>query len=148
MEIYRQIHDLNINLDQKVDEKTMEINTLVQKQKEYISMISHELRSPITSSLFLAENLVDGLNEKNVKKIELERDATLLSGEIQKTADFIKNLFSVERYDIGEVQLFKEKQDMTVFLLKEKEIIEKTYPQVHFDILNQESIIEFDAIQF
>jgi hypothetical protein len=38
---------LNINLDKKVDEKTIEYNNLISKQKEFISMSSHEIKTPV-----------------------------------------------------------------------------------------------------
>jgi len=47
IEIYSKINDLNINLDKKVDEKTIEYNQLLNKQSEFISMASHEIKSPI-----------------------------------------------------------------------------------------------------
>jgi signal transduction histidine kinase len=50
-----------VNLDKKVDEKTIEYNNLINKQKEFISMISHEIRSPISSAIFQSDSMIDDL---------------------------------------------------------------------------------------
>jgi signal transduction histidine kinase len=47
METYKKIQDLNLNLDKKVDEKTMQYNNLINKQSDFISMASHEIKSPL-----------------------------------------------------------------------------------------------------
>lgn len=147
IEMYSQIHDLNLNLDKRVDEKTMEYNTLVQKQKEYISMISHELRSPITSSLFLVDS-VSWMIQSWEDKEKVYKGINLLSSEISKTADFIKNLFSVEKYDIWKIQLFTVKVDLSAFLSREKEVFEKNYKQIEFYIEENLGFFDIDEVQF
>jgi len=44
IKIYGKINDLTVNLDKKIDEKTMDYNNLINKQKEFISVISHEIK--------------------------------------------------------------------------------------------------------
>ncbi len=61
METYAQLQDVSINLDRKVDEKTIEYNDLINKQKEFISVISHEIKAPITNAVFQSDGLLDDL---------------------------------------------------------------------------------------
>lgn len=61
METYALLQDVSINLDRKVDEKTIEYNDLINKQKEFISVISHEIKGPITNAVFQSDGLLDDL---------------------------------------------------------------------------------------
>ena len=47
LQSYQKLQNLSQVLDKKVDEKTIEYNDLINKQKEFISTISHEIKSPI-----------------------------------------------------------------------------------------------------
>jgi len=66
--MYKDIHELNVNLDKKVDEKTMEYNNLISKQKEFISVVSHEMRSPITTAIFQTDCLIDDVDAGKLEK--------------------------------------------------------------------------------
>lgn len=45
IDMYNEIRDLSENLDKKVDDKTIEYNDLLNRQKEFISIISHEIKA-------------------------------------------------------------------------------------------------------
>jgi signal transduction histidine kinase len=55
------MQDVNINLDKKIDEKTIEYNNLLNKQTDFISMISHEIKSPLGSCIFQIDSIIDDL---------------------------------------------------------------------------------------
>jgi len=59
LKTYSKIEDLTINLDKKVDEKTIEYNTLLSHQKDFISLVSHEVKGPISSAIFQADSILD-----------------------------------------------------------------------------------------
>jgi signal transduction histidine kinase len=66
MEVYKQTQELNLSLDKKVDEKTIEYNNLISRQKEFIAYLGHEVRNPITNIIFLCSDIqmsVDDLKE-------------------------------------------------------------------------------------
>ena len=61
MATYAQLSELTLCLDRKVDEKTLEYNDLINRQKEFISMVSHEIKAPITNAVFQSDALLDDL---------------------------------------------------------------------------------------
>ena len=150
LDMYTDIHELNVNLDKKVDEKTMEYNNLISKQKEFISVVSHEMRSPITTAIFQTDCILDDIEAGKIKKEHLEQEVSQLYAQLTRSSDLVKKLFSVEKYDINKFSLFKEKVDLYDFLKKEIYHFTKNHPGVEFDINMEKQLweIEIDQVQF
>ena len=150
LDIYKNIHELNINLDKKVDEKTMEYNNLISKQKEFISVVSHEMRSPITTAIFQADCLLDDIESGITEKKYLEQEIRSLYTQLSRSSDLVKKLFSVEKYDINKFSLFKENVDLYDFLKKEVYHFSKNNKKITFDTHIEKDIgkIEIDKVQF
>jgi len=56
---------MSIYLDKKVDEKTIEYNTLLTKQKDFIRYLAHEIRNLLTNAIFLADSLQEKYQEED-----------------------------------------------------------------------------------
>lgn len=65
---YEQIEDLNMGLEVKVRERTFELEQADRVRSQFLSLVSHELKTPLTSIKGFLQNLLDGLtgplNEK------------------------------------------------------------------------------------
>ena len=65
---YEQIEDLNAGLEVKVRERTAELEQADRVRSQFLSHVSHELKTPLTSIKGFLQNLLDGLtgplNEK------------------------------------------------------------------------------------
>jgi signal transduction histidine kinase len=65
---YEQIEDLNVGLEAKVRERTAELEQADRVRSQFLSHVSHELKTPLTSIKGFLQNLLDGLtgplNEK------------------------------------------------------------------------------------
>lgn len=147
---FEKIQDLSINLDKKIDEKTMEYNHLINKQKEYISLISHEIRSPMASAIFQADSILDDLKagEKNMKYLQSE--VKMLNTILLKIWDLVNKLFSVQYYDTHEVTLYKQKIDVVNLIIDEIEVQKHIHKNITF-VNNVDRSIEFleiDKVQF
>lgn len=147
---YEQIKDLSLNLDKKVDEKTIEYNNLINKQKEFISMISHEIRSPISSAIFQADSIIDDVNSWEINIEKLKTELEILNSLLIKTWDLSAKLFSVQYYDTHSISLYKEKIQISNLLKNEIEIYSHINESIEFIDNIDEKIwfIEIDKIQF
>lgn len=147
---YEKIQDLNLNLDKKVDEKTIEFNNLINKQKEFISMISHEIRSPIWSAIFQADSIIDDLNWDNTNNEKLKKEMNVLNSLLIRTWELTTKLFSVQYYDTHSISLYKEKIQISLLLKNQLEIFSHINENIKFiDRINPKMwFIEIDKIQF
>ena len=58
---YQQIEELNVGLEAKVRERTAELEQADRVRSEFLSHVSHELKTPLTSIKGFLQNLLDGL---------------------------------------------------------------------------------------
>lgn len=147
---YELLQDFSINLDKKVDEKTIEYNNLVNKQKEFISVISHEIKSPIANAIFQADSIIDDLRNDALSKEELKDELDILNGELLKTGELTTRLFSMQYFDTRSVVLFKERIQVDSLLQTEYQVYSHVHENIKFINLIDENtwFIEIDKIQF
>jgi signal transduction histidine kinase len=58
---YEQIEDLNVGLEVKVRERTDELEQADRLRSQFLSHVSHELKTPLTSIKGFLQNMLDGL---------------------------------------------------------------------------------------
>lgn len=157
--VYQKLEILSVGLDKKVDEKTIEYNNLLSKQKEFIAYVSHEIRNPITNAIFLCDSLKDCLkdgwkdnciSEKSNLVIEnLTEDSDILYRELIKVWDLVKHIFSTEQFDLGKMKLYRKNEDITQFLTSEISTFRDCFPHISFESnIWDLSIKEIDIGQF
>ena len=128
------IESMKKNLDKLVEQRTKEVETknaeLVEREKdlekvnqelvtielakeEFISMVSHELKTPLTPlkmyvEMFLTTNRLGGLNEKQTKG-----DENRFHHSVSKLEMLINDIFDVYKLDIGRLKLNKKPIEVT-----------------------------------
>lgn len=151
LDIYSEIHDLNLNLEKRVDEKTIELNATISRQKEFIEVVSHEIRTPLATALFQIEGLEwDILDIKMEKKKIIVDQVKSLYGKITDTVNLVNRLFTIERFEANKIQLYKTKVNLASLIRQQVEWFEKAYKKVEFtyDQIQDVGSIELDIIQF
>lgn len=148
METYGQLSELTLSLDRKVDEKTLEYNDLINRQKEFISMVSHEIKAPITNAVFQSDALLDDL-ESGTEKTEIKKGLDVLHSQLVRAGELISKLFSVQYYDTRSVTLFKEKVAVGLLLEDEADVLSNTHPNARFETrISDVGFAEIDRLQF
>jgi len=127
------IESMKMNLDKLVEQRTKEVETknakLLEREKdlekvnqelvntelakeEFISMVSHELKTPLTPlkmyvEMFLKSNRLGGLNEKQLKAMKM------IHSSVSKLELLINDIFDVYKLDIGRLKLSKKPIEVT-----------------------------------
>lgn len=150
LRIYDRINDLNINLDKAVDKKTMQYNALINKQKDFISLISHEIKSPIGSAIFQIDCILDDVKDNEYNKEYLEKELWLLNQQLLKSWNLAKKLFSVQQYDLSKIELLKEEVKLNDLLTTEIKVLNKKHKDIKFkvDLNNNIWFVKLDKVQF
>ena len=150
IDIYSEIQDANINLDRKVDEKTMEFNSLLNKQTDFISLISHEIRSPLWSCIFQSDSIIDDIKWWNLDKDYLIKELEILNTQLLSVWDLTKTLFFIKKFDLNKIELFKSKIDIHIFLSEKLNKYKRENKLIDFiiDVDSEISFIFIDKIQF
>ena len=94
--------------EQAEKEKLEELNQL---KSEFISLVSHELRSPLTSIRWSVENLLDGIPEKPGPKTEEYLKGIHASSK--HLTHMIENLLDLSKIEAGKIEFFPEKLILT-----------------------------------
>lgn len=146
---YTTIEELSTNLDKKVDEKTIEYNNVINRQKEFIGIISHEIRSPLWAAIFQSDSIMDDLDTDDIQPEKLKEELSILNKQLVRTWGLIAKLFSVQYYDTHSVNLFRENIEFAKFLEYEVELFSHVHSNITFrsKIDKKIGFVSIDKIQ-
>ena len=107
---YRQLQSLTETLEQKVDERTVELKAANEKLRQldtmrttFISVVSHELRTPLTGLKGYLENMLEGLTGPIVEK--QKHYLGRMKYNVERLTRMVNDLLDLSRIDAGHVVL-------------------------------------------
>ncbi|MGB0909571.1 MAG: ATP-binding protein, partial [Nitrospirales bacterium] len=107
---YHQIEELNLGLEQRVDERTAELQHAYEELQEldrlksqFLAHVSHELRSPLTSIKGFAENILAGVTGAITEK--QERCLQRIQANSNRLARMIADLLDRARLEAGKMEV-------------------------------------------
>ncbi len=107
---YQQIEELNVGLEAKVRERTAELEQADRIRSRFLSHVSHELKTPVTSIKGFLQNLLDGLtgpvNEKQQRYL-----ARMLENS-DRLIRMIDDLLDQTRIQTGRLDLVAAEVDL------------------------------------
>ncbi|HJT21898.1 MAG TPA: GAF domain-containing sensor histidine kinase [Nitrospira sp.] len=110
---YREIEELNVGLEEKVRERTAQLEAANEQLKElnqlkstFVSVVSHELRTPMTSIRVYVENMLDGLTGTLTEK--QKQYLGRIQFNIDRLTRMIIDLLDLSRMEAGWVELRQE----------------------------------------
>lgn len=66
---HNELKELNISLEKKVEERTIEIQQLLKQKDEFIHLLSHDLKNPLSPMTMLLPVLEERINDEKTKDI-------------------------------------------------------------------------------
>jgi signal transduction histidine kinase len=132
--VYRELNQLNVELEDRVDQRTQELNTMNvelqqanaqlvqidQMKTQFVSQASHDLRTPLTAIKGSLDNLLMGiagaLSEKQAKIM------TRATTSVDRLTNLINDVLDLNRIETGRIVL--EKTDIPFKALVENIINE------------------------
>lgn len=148
--MYHEIMDLSHNLDKKVDEKTIEYNELLNRQKEFISIISHEVKAPISNAIFQADSMIDDMEDGRLNKEATISEMNILNEQLLRMGELVSRLFSMQYFETRNVTLFRESVHIGDLLRSEVSTYARTNECIKFlcEISDTVGFMSIDKIQF
>jgi signal transduction histidine kinase len=121
----------NIELEQKVAERTTALQDAVKARDEFLSLASHELKTPLTTlklqSQFRLRNLE--LNPDNEKNCEISKQfLSMIDQQTSRLNRVVEDMLDVSRIQSGQMQLKLEKGNICELI---NEIIRRFSPELH-----------------
>jgi len=125
-------------------------NDLVNKQKDFISYVSHEVKTPIANSIFQIDCTINEIQEWNYNKDSIIKWLNIINSGLLKSWNLLNKLFEIEKYDINKCKLFKEKVNLNNLLEKEVKNHKKRNTNIHINLYTKKTkiILNLDIIQF
>ena len=108
--VYRQIEELNLSLETKVRERTVELEKADHLRSLFLSHVSHELRTPLTAIKGFLENLLSGLGGPLTQK----QESVLLRvvANADRLIRMISDLLDQSRIETGKLELLPSDVDL------------------------------------
>ena len=136
-----EISELGVTFNQMAEE----LGHLEQKRNQFISDVSHELRSPMMSIL----GFVDGVRTGSIPAEKQGYYLDLTAGEIKRLSRLVADLLDMSRLEMGEKKMNFEKVDIcdtarTVIVSLDRRIEEKEL-DVSFDTEEDTMFVRADA---
>ncbi len=137
----RELSQLNDTLRGEIEEKNRtaaELRDAVRVRDEFLSIASHELRTPITPLKLLLQTLVLHLRSGTLEKMpkgRVEKMAETLDRSLNRLVKLVDSLLDVARINAGKIELHSENFDVV-------EVLQETCSRFEQEALNRGSLIQ------
>lgn len=132
---------LNRNLEERVKDRTKELINLNKEKDNILSMVSHDLKNPLTG-IILAADIVKMQSEK-YQDVKLTEIGEKISRTSYKMIDIIKNLLELNAVESGKINTQFAYIDLSIIL---NNLVNDA--KLNAEKKNQEIILENDFDQY
>lgn len=110
---YKELTESHDELERKVEQRTAELNTALVSRDEFLSIASHEFRTPLTALTMQLEMIERYMRKNEIKNEGLETQITKAVSHVRKMSVLQNVLMDVTSMRVGKLDLKKEHIDLT-----------------------------------
>lgn len=114
-QIEETLRKINQDLDRRVKERTLELEKAVQARDQFVSMASHELKTPLTS-LKLQAQIMQRLVKKGDPSLftheQLSQFADQLNVQVDRLSHLVEDMLDISRIRLGKLTAQFEKTNL------------------------------------
>lgn len=110
---YKELVESHDELERKVERRTAELNTALNSRDEFLSIASHEFRTPLTALTMQLEMIERYMRKHEIKDEGLTTQVGRAVNHVRKMSALQNVLMDVTAMRVGKLELKKEKIDLT-----------------------------------
>jgi PAS domain S-box-containing protein len=109
-EAHRILSTVNRELERKVEERTREVRRLVDQKNNFITQLSHDLKTPLTPIISLLPILNNSIKDTKEKKLleVITRNVHVMRDLVSKTIDLVRLNSTLIEFQLESVNLKRE----------------------------------------
>ncbi|MBN1115992.1 MAG: hybrid sensor histidine kinase/response regulator [Bacteroidales bacterium] len=131
----QELTELNKNLEQKVVERTKQLEELNASKDKFFSIIAHDLRNPFNTLLGFTELIRD--NIENFSQDQLKEYISILFESSRNSYSLLKNLLEWSRSQTGTLKVIPEKFDLHKLGIEVLNLLEAHALKKDIEIINE-----------
>ncbi|HCA42049.1 MAG TPA: hypothetical protein DEP28_02210 [Bacteroidetes bacterium] len=140
------LRKLNAELEQRVKERTKELEELNNEKDEIFQIAAHDLKNPLTGIILQANKLKRKFD--NIEPVKLKETAELIEKTAERMKEIIVTLLDANAIETGNVNLKPEKINLNNVVYnvinENTDKAKKKNLNIKFDILSPSNIIKAD----
>lgn len=117
-------------LANSLNEMASSLEQLEETRKSFISNVSHELKTPMTT----IGGFVDGILDGTIPESQHKHYMKIVSAEVSRLSRLVRSMLNISKYEAGELKLSTEDFDILPMILQTLTSFEKSIDEKHIDI--------------
>ncbi|MGN1416014.1 MAG: ATP-binding protein [Oscillospiraceae bacterium] len=113
-----------------MNEMAASLEQIEETRKSFISNVSHELKTPMTT----IGGFVDGILDGTIPKAQHRYYLRIVSEEVDRLARLVRSMLNISKYESGEVELQTESFEANALIFKTVLLFEKRIDDKHVQI--------------
>lgn len=113
-----------------MNEMAASLEQIEENRKSFISNVSHELKTPMTTIGGFVDGILDGTIPKQQHRYYLR----IVSEEVDRLARLVRSMLNISKYESGEVELQTESFEANALIFKTVLLFEKRIDDKHVQI--------------
>ena len=101
----------------RIEEENRQLKLLNAKKSDFVNMVAHQFRTPLTAVIGYANILVERVRRKGATDVpDLERHLSTVHSESKRLSDMVEELLNVSRIRAGRLALIRQRFDLALLV--------------------------------